>query len=314
MASNISVSDGYDAAVAPAERKGSVGGWEYDLLQGTVHWSPTVFDLHDLSPDVPLADWRAYLECSLACYDPPGDSLVREAFERCVADGRPYDLELPFTTTSGRHLWVRTTAQPVWEAGRVVKVIGSLSDITARKEAEAALTRRLEALQQSERHFRTLVEQVPAMIHLSALDALGSTLYISPRIETMLGYTPDEWIADPDLFWRRLHPDDVEQVRAQHEHQRTTGQPLQRDYRLIARDGRVVWLSEESTVIFDARGNPQATQGAVFDVTERRRAENQLRLAHAIVESSHTYATPSDLLSAVAGSIRGATGWQAVAI
>jgi PAS domain S-box-containing protein len=316
MASSSRTSGGEGVPGDATAAAGQVGGWEYDLLNETAHWTPDVYRLHDLSPDEPVTDWDTAYQRSLACFEPADRPLLQASLERCVGEGQTCDLELPFTSLAGRRLWVRITAQPVWDvqSSRIVKIVGSLSDITPRKQAEAALKRRIEGLQRREHHFRTLVEQMPAIIYLSALDAPGSTLYISPRIETMLGYTAAEWIADPQLFWSSLHPDDVESVRAAYQHQRTTGQPMHREYRQIRRDGRVVWVSEDSTVIFDAHGNPQAVQGAVFDVTQRRRAEDHLRLAHAIVEASHAHTTPASMLAAVAADIQGVTGWESVAV
>lgn len=316
MASSTRTSGGEDVPGDAATAAGQVGGWEYDLLHDTAHWTPDVYRLHDLSPDEPVTNWDTAYQRSLACFEPADRPLLQASIERCAGDGQACDLELPFTSPAGRRLWVRITAQPVWDvqSSRIVKIVGSLTDITPRKLAEAALKRHIEELQRREHHFRTLVEQVPAIIYLSALDALGSTLYISPRIEAMLGYTAAEWIADPQLFWSSLHPDDVESVQAAYQHQRATGQPMHREYRQIRRDGRVVWVSEDSTVVFDAHGNPQAAQGAVFDITQRRRAEDRLRLAHAIVEASHTHAAPASMLAAVAAEVHNATGWESVAI
>jgi diguanylate cyclase (GGDEF)-like protein/PAS domain S-box-containing protein len=93
----------------------------------------------------------------------------------------------------------------------------------------------------------------------------------------LLGYSVEEWATEADLFTRLLHPDDRERVLAAHEHTHTTHEPLSLEYRLIARDGRVVWLRDEGVVVLDEHGQPLHLQGYLLDITREREAEQQLR-------------------------------------
>ena len=178
----------------PTESVALTGAWEYDLVRGTMRWSTDLFRIHGWPPEDVTPE---HIGRSMASFDPADRPLVQAAFEGCVVGGQACDLELPFTTAAGRRIWVRTTADPVWENGRVVRVIGHITDITERKRAEAALKQQMEALHRSEERFRTLVEQVPAVVYVAALDAAGTTLYVSPHIEALLGYTAEAWVADP---------------------------------------------------------------------------------------------------------------------
>jgi PAS domain S-box-containing protein len=127
-------------------------------------------------------------------------------------------------------------------------------------------------LREAETRYRTLVEQSPAIIYTTTLTANGSS-YLSPRIETLLGYPAEELVKVPGTWMSCLHPDDrqriLNDVAAQHEH----GHALSLEYRLLKRDGQVVWVRDESRVIFDADGRPQTVQGTLLDVTERKEAE-----------------------------------------
>jgi PAS domain S-box-containing protein len=147
---------------------------------------------------------------------------------------------------------------------------GFAIDITERKQAE-------EALRRAESRYRTLVEQLPLAIYIDRLDDASSNIYTSPQIEDMLGYSTEEWAASPSLFLDVLHPDDRERVLAAHAKTHATAEPMQIEYRLIARDGRVVWVRDESRVIFDQEGVEPVLQGYLLDVTAAKEAEEQLR-------------------------------------
>jgi PAS domain S-box-containing protein len=133
-----------------------------------------------------------------------------------------------------------------------------------------------EALRNSEARYRALVEQVPAATYAAALDALSSTLYFSPQVEKMLGFSQAEWLADPDLFCKQLHPDDRERVLSELSSSHASGEPFKSEYRLLARDGSVVWFRDEASVVRDGAGNPLFLQGVMLDITERKQAEEKL--------------------------------------
>jgi len=127
------------------------------------------------------------------------------------------------------------------------------------------------------RRYRTLVEQLPLVLYVDALDDVSSNIFTSPQLEPLLGYSVEEWVADPELFARILHPDDRERVLAAHAHTHATHEPLSLEYRLIARDGRVVHLRDEGVIVLDEHGKPLYLQGYLLDITREREAEQQLR-------------------------------------
>jgi diguanylate cyclase (GGDEF)-like protein/PAS domain S-box-containing protein len=127
------------------------------------------------------------------------------------------------------------------------------------------------------RRYRTLIEQLPLVVYVDALDSNSSNIFTSRQIEPILGYTVEEWAADSELFTRLLHPDDRERVLAAHMQTHETHEPLSLEYRLIARDGRVVWLRDEGVVVLDQGQQPLYLQGYLLDITREREAEHQLR-------------------------------------
>ena len=121
------------------------------------------------------------------------------------------------------------------------------------------------------RRYRTLIEQLPLVVYLDELDSISSNIFTSRQIEPILGYSVEEWATDPELFTRLLHPDDRERVLAAHVHTHETHEPLSLEYRLIARDGRVVQLRDEGVVVLDEHGEPLYLQGYLLDITRAAR-------------------------------------------
>jgi diguanylate cyclase (GGDEF)-like protein/PAS domain S-box-containing protein len=126
------------------------------------------------------------------------------------------------------------------------------------------------------RRYRTLVEQLPLIIYVDALDAASSNIFTSRQVEPILGYTVEEWANDETLFVRTLHPEDRDRVLAAHARTHQTHEPLSVEYRLIGRDGRTVWIRDEGVVVQED-GRPLYLQGYLLDITREREAQIQLR-------------------------------------
>ena len=128
-----------------------------------------------------------------------------------------------------------------------------------------------------ERRYRTLVEQLPLVVYVDALDEASSNIFTSEQIEPLLGYTVEEWRDDPNLFVRTLHSDDRDRVLAAHVRTHRTHEPLSLEYRLIARDESVVWVRDDGVVVLGDEGEPLYLQGYLLDITAERELQEQLR-------------------------------------
>jgi diguanylate cyclase (GGDEF)-like protein/PAS domain S-box-containing protein len=124
--------------------------------------------------------------------------------------------------------------------------------------------------------YRQLLERVPAAVYIADIGETGAWHYISPQIEAILGYTPEEWCADP-LLWRKLvHPDDLEGVLAAEAYvavEETTA-PVD-EYRMFHRDGHVVWIRDDGRLVRDSAGQLR-WNGVLSDITEQKRTEAEL--------------------------------------
>lgn len=209
----------------------------------------------------------------------PSESLVgaQENVQEVFQTGRAVNARRILPFPEGQR-WLDTRLVPVLDAaGRVSAVMGISRDITESKAAE-------DRLRLAEAQYRTLVEQIPAITYTAALDAASTTLYVSPQVGKLLGYTPDQYAKDPDIWRKALHPEDRDRVLAEVARSHETGRPFVCEYRMVARDGRVVWVRDEAAIVRDAAGKPLFIHGVMLDITESRRAEEALRKAHAELE------------------------------
>jgi len=135
---------------------------------------------------------------------------------------------------------------------------------------EGALEARV---RKAESRYQTLVERIPVVTFMVSFENQASEVYVSPQVETMLGYTAKEWVENPILWYERLHPGD--RARWNDEFSRTVAyaESFKSDHRFLAKDGHVVWIHGEVTVERDETGTPSFMQGIGYDITEMKRAE-----------------------------------------
>ena len=146
----------------------------------------------------------------------------------------------------------------------------SIRDVTKRRERE-------ERLRETEAKYRTLVEQIPLATYINTIGMPLRTKYMSPRIESMLGFPVSSWL-EPDFFMSCLHPDDSERVVAEVERTHATGENFRMEYRLTAADGRTVWVHDETVAVRDEEYHPLFLQGFLIDVTDRHVDEEPVDL------------------------------------
>jgi PAS domain S-box-containing protein len=195
--------------------------------------------------------------------------LVREREADALRAGERFRAEYRALARDGRVVWIHDEAVLVRDPeGRPLFWQGVMFDVTEQRAAD-------ERAELSEARYRALVENIPIVTYIDALGegSLHASLYFSPQVTELLGYTPEE-LTRPEPLWPSLiHPEDRERVIAAAEEAERTKGPYDIEYRMIARDGRTVWVNDRAVLVRDEAGRPAFWQGVWVDITERKRAE-----------------------------------------
>ena len=183
--------------------------------------------------------------------------------------------------------------------------IGSFAQLTWPENRDAAATVAQIAaddaetkLRTAELRYRTLIEQIPAVTFMAVLGEGDNEIYVSPHIETLLGFTQTEWLENPFLWYTQLHPDDREIWHQEFARGCRTGGPFRAECRFLARDGRVVWVHGEARLVKDDLGRPLFLQGVAFDITEAKKAEATM-LRQAVQTTEERYRDLVEQLGAI---------------
>jgi PAS domain S-box-containing protein len=221
------------------------------------------------------ADW-ADTERWLDTVHPEDRDRVR-AIDDDVAETGGFDMEYRIFHRDGGVRWVRDRAHVLSTdaLGRPTEIQGLIMDVTE--------ARRIDRDRRDvRRRYRSLVEAIPAITYLehASPDAPEESrfAYMSPQVEEVLGFTPDETMADPLFFVHTLHPDDFDRVLAASVRVQETGEPFDEEFRQRTKDGRYRWIHDRAVLVRDDEGSPLFWHGVATDITDRKEAERSLRL------------------------------------
>ena len=182
-----------------------------------------------------------------------------------------FQLEKRCFRKDGGLIWTRVTvALERDEDGQPAFAISMLEDVTEHREAEL--------------RFRALIEQLPLVTYIGSLDPSLPKLYVSPQIEQLFGYPVEEWLRDPELLAKVVHPDDRARVLAGSSSARTESVAFRDEYRCVTATGQIVWVMDETYAAHDERGEP-CVQGYLLDISDRRQAELSVRESEARVRA-----------------------------
>ncbi len=203
----------------------------------------------------------------------PDDRQRLQSEEEVSEPGEVVATEYRVVHRDGQTKWVRNESVLVEVSGTRYWQ-GFMLDITKRKEAER---KQLEA----ETRYRTLVEHMPVIAYIVEPSCEENTaypvVYMSPQVEGVLGYEAQQFVDDPGLWNKLIHPEDLQEVIAENQRTDERGEPFDMEYRMIAHDGRLVWVHESGVLVRDAAGRPLYWQGIKQDITGRKRAEEELK-------------------------------------
>jgi PAS domain S-box-containing protein len=214
-------------------------------------------------------EWQADPELWIRAMHPDDrDRVVQD--DRASVDTGTFTSEYRMIARNGRIVWFQDVANVVEDPMSGVRFWhGVMLDVTEQKLAEASHW-------ELAAKYRTLVEQIPAVVYLGEYGEQGDWLYISPQVERVLGYTPEEWLAHPHPMASFTHPEDLPAVREEEERSLSSGEPFRAEYRMQTKSGRWRWILDEATPVRDQTGRPFVLQGVMYDISKRKHTEQEL--------------------------------------
>jgi PAS domain S-box-containing protein len=192
-------------------------------------------------------------------------------------------LDIPFLVVSGT-IGEETAVAALKAGAHDFIVKGKLARLIPAMERELRDAETRHSRREAESRYQQLVEQLPIIVYVNPPNQLRSTTYVSPQIQTILGYRPDEWLSDPEFWQKKIHPEDREAVIKNIEQSDLTSKPFDMEYRMLAHDGHVVWFHDQTILIRDEKHRPIYWQGLKIDITKRKQAEDEIRKLNAELE------------------------------
>lgn len=252
------------AHLVAAQQVAHVGSWEYDTLTQEIRWSDETFRIFGLAPGQPAPTYSEYLQQHIYEDD---RVLWSTTVSQALAVGKPYEFEFRLVRPDGEIRRVFAKGQPILNSEeRVVRLFGTILDITERKQAE-------EDLSKSEEQFRLTFEMAPIGMAIKTLD--GRFVRVNQALCDILGYTSLELLHQT---WADVtHPNDVEVYRIQNQKLcRGEISDFKIENRYLTKDGKVVYGILKVALVRDSTVKPLHLIGQFIDITDRLRAEKQL--------------------------------------
>ncbi len=254
-----------NTSLAQAGRMARLGAWEDVRGQGLVYWSDVCYDIHGLPPGSALP--RRYIETYVA---PPWQDAMRANFRQCIAEQTEWSMEIQIIRADGSLRWVRTRGEPVVENGRVVRIQGVMQDIDEYQRAT-------ERLHQSEERFSRMFQLAPYPMGMTRRDN-ATFIEVNPAWEAMFGFSREEALGrstiDLGIYTAETRARMVEAANAT---------DMLKGYEMLA----TTRSGSQLTLLQSMRGTQFDNQDvwlfALHDITDRKRAEEQVREREALL-------------------------------
>jgi PAS domain S-box-containing protein len=266
-----------DIELAEAQRLARVGSWQWDPENDIVTWSRELYRIAGRDPNLPAVGYKEHNQL----YTDESWQRLRRAVEEALRTGAPYELELEMVWADGTTRWLIARGETQCDAaGRILRLHGTVQDITERRRSR-------EALRESEERLR-LAAQAGRM-YAYEWDRASDMIVRSAEFTHILGSTSEAKNITCQKMLTTVHPDDRAKVIAATNGCTPENPTCRMKYRVLRPDGSVVWLEKHARAFFDEKGKMLRMIGMVADVTEQQLAEETLSsLSRKLIEAQET--------------------------
>lgn len=252
---NITESKKYKNLLSETQESMKIGGWEYDLLTNELTWTEEVYNIFDLDET-----YEPTLDSSWKFYDKLARQHLKEATERAIQKGEPYDVEATIITAKGEHKWVRCSCKPVRVYHKTIKLFGTIQDITLRKAADLELEK-----------LSLVASKTSNGVVIT--DAKGVIEWVNASFTAITGYAASEVIGKPYGLGAAKKESGLDALR---EHLQS-GQPFSDEILIKHKKGYPIWLHIDVTPIFNRKGEVDKYVAIELDITERKKEYEHLK-------------------------------------
>jgi PAS domain S-box-containing protein len=253
-----------EAALTEAQRLANVGSWQWDVQTDTVTWSEQLYRIAGIDPSLPAVSYQGHA----TLYTHESWLRLRSAVEEALRSGAPYELDLEMNHSGGTRKWIIAKGEVRRDgAGNIVKLRGTVDDITVRKRAQ-------EELRKSEERLRLAIQA--GKMFTCDWDATTNVFTHSPESVQILGEDQASSSTGEQIL-ESVHPEDREVFTAAAAGLTPEKPDIRISYRMVRSDGTLIWLERNSRAQFDPQGRLLRIIGIVTDITERKRAEDAVR-------------------------------------
>jgi len=268
-----------------------VGGWEWDVEKQFMYWTNEMYNLFDLDPDKYVPGIPGNFDLHLEGFRPEDRQKIRAAFQRCLEKGESYDMEFLLTTATGRSMWIRMMARPVFKNGKVVRLTGFIMDINERKLFEKELMER-------EVNYSVLFNTVKQSIYIQKPDSTFIT--VNQGAVDMYGYDKEYFIGKTPEFLSDPQKNDFKQI-SEHYRLAFQGRPQKYEFWGKKKDGSI--FPKEIWTVKGKYFGEDVLISLAIDITERKRAEAEIQ--HKNEELLKINAEKDKFFSIIAHDLRG---------
>jgi len=268
-----------EARLAAAQRIARLGNWDWDIETSKLFWSDDVYRIYGLSPQELNITYDAVMER----VHPDDRALFGSSFEETLEYQKPFCIDHRIVRPDGSERFVHEEAEVLIDKeGKLIRMAGTVQDITDRKRAEQRILLANERLQY-------LLRYTSVIVYTTRSAGDYGTTFISNNIVDILGYAPADFLKKPSFWIDRIHLEDVHRIMSELP-KLFLRDSYVHEYRFRHKDGNYIWIRDGMRLVRDKHQKPVEIVGYRIDITELKRLEAEL--VHARIESDNAYKAP----------------------